>query len=174
MAISQITSNSIAAGAVSASDLADGSISAVKLDTTGTANSSTYLRGDMAWSALPASGKVLQVVVSSVTSNFNTTSSSYVHATNHSLSITTTSANSKILLFCNTPLQMSANTLQAQSTFRSSLDSYTANLGETIQANYSDGNGGWKQISPLQYLHNAAQASGTSITYRVYIRRASG
>lgn len=73
MAISQITSNSIAAGAVSASDLADGSISADKLansavtvgklSTTGSASSSTYLRGDMAWAALPASGKLLKATI---------------------------------------------------------------------------------------------------------------
>jgi hypothetical protein len=43
---------------VQTSYLVDGSVTAVKLDTTGTANSSTYLRGDMAWSALstPAAG----------------------------------------------------------------------------------------------------------------------
>jgi hypothetical protein len=120
------------------------------------------------------SGSVLQVVVSNVTANFNTTSSSYVHASNHSLSITTSSNNSKILLFCNTPIQMAAGNTEAQSTFRSSLDSYVANLGETIQANYSDGNGGWKQITQLQYLHNPLQSSGTAITYRIYLRRKNG
>lgn len=62
MAISQITSNSIAAGAVSASDLADGSIttdklanSAVtttKISATGTPSSSTFLRGDGSWQAV--------------------------------------------------------------------------------------------------------------------------
>lgn len=101
MAISQITSNSIATGAVSAADLADGSISAVKLDTTGTANSSTYLRGDMAWSSLPSSGKVLQVVQTVKTDFFSTTSGSYVDITGLSASITPSSTSSKILVMTN-------------------------------------------------------------------------
>ena len=42
-----------AAGSVSSSNLAGGIVTAAKLATTGTASSSTYLRGDMAWSGMP-------------------------------------------------------------------------------------------------------------------------
>jgi hypothetical protein len=120
MAISQITSNSIAAGAVSASDLADGSIStakiadsavttakiantnitAAKLATTGSASSSTYLRGDMAWASLPASGKVLQVsqtVISSAMTQTGGNWSTWVDLSGYSISITPSSSSSKVL-----------------------------------------------------------------------------
>lgn len=52
MAISQITSNSIAAGAVSASDLADASVTAAKISASGTPSASTFLRGDGSWQAV--------------------------------------------------------------------------------------------------------------------------
>lgn len=120
------------------------------------------------------SGSVIQVVSANVTGNFSTTSTTFVHATNHSLTITTASPNSKILLLCNTPVQMSQGSVTAQTAFRSSLDGYTENLGATALANYSDSNGGWKQVAPLQYLHSANQAEGTTITYRVYLRKNQG
>jgi hypothetical protein len=123
--------------------------------------------------ALPT-GSLLQVVNSNITSSFSTSSSSYTFATNHTVSITTTVANSKIVLFCNTPLQTSTGLVLAQSTFRSSVDSYTANIGETVFANYSEAYSGWKQATTLQTVHSPAQALGTTITYRVYIRSAQG
>jgi hypothetical protein len=117
-------------------------------------------------------GAVLQVVNTNVTGNFSVASGSFVHATNHSLSITTVAANSKIILFCNTPLQLSstvAGTLGA-TTFRSSLDSYSANIGETINVNTTDAGGGWLQSATMHSVHSPSQAAGTAITYRVYVR----
>lgn len=132
------------------------------------------LSGD---TGVPASGmptgSVIQVVQASITGDFSTSSSSYVHATNHSLSITTTAANSKILLMCNTPIQIDTGD-RAQTTFRSSLDSYTANIGQTVMVNEAVADGGWMQTTTLQYLDSPNQAAGTAITYRVYIRRVSG
>ena len=49
------------------------------------------------WAAPAAGGKVLQVVSTHWTSNFSTTSASYVDVTNGSLSITPSSASSKVL-----------------------------------------------------------------------------
>jgi hypothetical protein len=123
--------------------------------------------------ALPT-GSLLQVVNSNITSSFSTSSSSYTFATNHTISITTTVANSKIVLFCNTPLQLQTGTILGQNTFRSSIDSYTANLGETVFTNYNEANAGWKQATTLQTVHSPAQALGTTITYRVYIRAVQG
>lgn len=119
-------------------------------------------------------GAVLQVVNANITSGTSTSSSSYIFATNHTLSITTTVANSKIILFCNTPLQLQSTNSLGQTTFRSSIDSYTANLGETVFANYNEASSGWKQATILQTIHSPAQALGTTITYRIYIRAASG
>ena len=55
MPIQKITSGIIADGAIVATDVADGSIANTKLSATGTANSSTYLRGDNAWSPISTS-----------------------------------------------------------------------------------------------------------------------
>jgi len=125
--------------------------------------------------ALPA-GSVLQVVPVSIVSTFSMSSgtTTYTHATNHSLSITTSVANSKILLFCNTPAQLASYSDIANTCFKSSIDSYSAALGELVHANYSEANDGWKQISSLQYLHQPNQVAGTTITYRVYARKRSG
>ena len=122
--------------------------------------------------ALPT-GSVLQVVQASITGDFSTSSSTYVHATNHSLSITTEAANSKILLMCNTPIQVDTGD-RAQTTFRYSVDSYANNFGQTVIINEAAVDGGWMQTTPLHYLHSPNQAAGTAMTYRVYIRRASG
>jgi hypothetical protein len=42
-------------GAVTTDNIEDGAVTAAKLNTTGTASSSTYLRGDMAWSTIASS-----------------------------------------------------------------------------------------------------------------------
>jgi hypothetical protein len=52
MPIQKITSGIIEDGAIVATDVADGSISNTKLSATGTANSSSYLRGDNTWSVV--------------------------------------------------------------------------------------------------------------------------
>jgi hypothetical protein len=99
MAISQIVTNSIATGAVSAADLADGSVGAAKLATTGSASSSTYLRGDMAWSSLPASGKLLQLVSNTTTDQAAySLSNTFEQANMMNTSITPSSASSKVLV----------------------------------------------------------------------------
>jgi hypothetical protein len=49
MPISQIVTNSIANGAVIGADIADGTIGLGKLSATGTANATTFLRGDNSW-----------------------------------------------------------------------------------------------------------------------------
>jgi hypothetical protein len=122
--------------------------------------------------ALPT-GSVLQVVESVITGTFSTTSTSYTHATNTSLSITTSVANSKILLICNNPIQIDVGD-RAQTTFRSSIDSYSANIGETLVVNEPESASGWIQTSTIQKLHSPNQAANTAITYRIYIRRQAG
>ena len=128
----------------------------------------------IARSQLPA-GSVLQVVSTNITGTFASSSTSFTHVTTHSLSLTTVGANSRIVLFCNTPLQLSSSTggILGATTFRSSLDSYTANIGETIFVNATDAGGGWKQSTTLQSVHSPSQGAGTAITYRVYARSTS-
>jgi hypothetical protein len=87
-----------------------GTVGLTQLSATGTPSSSTYLRGDNAWSGLSATditagtlakarlpaGSVLQVVQTTKTDSFSTTSTSYV--TFMTVSITPTSASSKVLI----------------------------------------------------------------------------
>ena len=43
-------------------EMADDSVGIADLSATGTASSSTYLRGDNTWATLPGGGKVLQMI----------------------------------------------------------------------------------------------------------------
>ena len=65
-----------------------------------------YLKADstastgLAWATLPSSGKVLQVVSTTLTSgNFTTSSTSFVDVTNFTATITPASASSRIMVF---------------------------------------------------------------------------
>ena len=68
------------------------------IDASGTASSSTFLRGDGAWAVPSDNGKVLQVVSTTKTDTFTTTSTSYTDITGMSASITPSSASNKILV----------------------------------------------------------------------------
>jgi len=80
-----------------------GSVSASNLAASGTGSSSNFLRGDMAWTStfsrsnMPA-GTILQVVSTTKTTVFSSTSSVYVDVTGLSVSITPTSATNTILI----------------------------------------------------------------------------
>jgi hypothetical protein len=103
MAISQITSNSIAAGAVSASDLADGSISTAKLADTAVTNAkidtvaASKVTGQLADSNM-APGSVIQVVYGTLFTDRVNISSSTFTPVGSGVSITPSSASSKILI----------------------------------------------------------------------------
>ena len=104
MAISQITSNSIAAGAVSASDLADGSITADKIASGAVTNAkidtvaASKITGQLT-DANMAPGSVIQVVQAQIAPTTVTTTSSTPVNSSLSVSITPSSASSKILIF---------------------------------------------------------------------------
>jgi len=119
-------------------------------------------------------GAVLQVVSTQVVGGFVTSSSSYVFATNQSISITSTVANSKFLVLNFTPIQLGDADVIATSSIRSSVDSYASNLTESLHVNYSPANDGWKMASPVTVLHSPSQPASTTITYRTYVKRNSG
>jgi hypothetical protein len=79
-----------------------GSVTASNLAASGTASSSNFLRGDMAWSTLSRSnmptGSILQVVNTFKNDVFSSTSSTYTDVTGLSVSITPTSATNKIFI----------------------------------------------------------------------------
>jgi hypothetical protein len=66
------TATSIAAGVITATELADDAVTIPKLAATGTASSSTFLRGDNTWSAPAAGGGISAVTTASCTYGSNT------------------------------------------------------------------------------------------------------
>ncbi|MDP6586370.1 MAG: hypothetical protein QF535_17085, partial [Anaerolineales bacterium] len=80
--------------------IATGAVDIAMLSATGTADATTFLRGDNAW-VEAGGGKVLQVVQAVKTDTFSTTSGTFVDVTGLSVSITPSSTSSKILVFAN-------------------------------------------------------------------------
>lgn len=101
-----------ASGSVGTSQLVDGSVSIAKLSATGTASSSTFLRGDNSF-AEAGGGKILQVV-SLHNDQYATHSNTNIDAQVQILSqaITPSATSSKILLMGG--VQVSTNTSNAQ------------------------------------------------------------
>jgi len=152
----------------------NGSSDAITFPDSSIQNTSAIVSGKVPRTLLPT-GSVLQVVQQLVNPNFSTSSSTFVHSTPHELSITTSVANSKILVSCNTPMQVStAGEGIGQATFRSSIDSYSANRGVISVVNSPESNGGWIMPTTLIHLDSPAQSANTTITYRVYIRKVQG
>ena len=92
-----INSEHYAAASIDNEHLADDAVGVAELSATGTASSSTFLRGDNAWEAA-GGGKVLQVKWHQVTGQSNTTSTSWV--TTNTIAITPASGST--LLFIHT------------------------------------------------------------------------
>lgn len=84
--------------ALNVGTVSDGTIGLSKLSATGTKDATTFLRGDNTF-AVPGGGKVLQVVSGNHTAQASTTSTSFQDlSTNTNVSITPSSASSKILV----------------------------------------------------------------------------
>jgi len=112
------------------------------------------------------SGSVIQVVGTKSGATFTSTSTSYVELPHLRCSITTLSANSKILVTMNVSKQANqSNETVVATEIRSSLDNYSAALLTNTTAFYPT----WIQTQGNHIvLHTAGQAAGTTITYRMY------
>jgi hypothetical protein len=154
-------------------DIANATIALAKLSATGTPSASTFLRGDNSWaSAGAAAGQVIQVVTATDSTERNSTSTSFVTASNTlSVSITPSSASNKILLFFNGFCGMGAgNASDAYATiFRDATDLGAAsNKG---LASMNDSYGVYASMS-IHYLDSPSTTS--AITYQVYARQTTG
>jgi len=120
-------------------------------------------------------GTILQTVKNSVTSG-NSMSSSTAAALVTLGAITTTVANSKIIVSSTVPVQLSSNSnAKALFTLRSSVDSYSAALESHPCVNYAEGSNGWKQMGNNWFtLHSPSQPAGTAITYQIWGARSGG
>lgn len=159
-----ITSAKIVDGTIVNADISNSTIALAKLSATGTADSTTFLRGDNTWgSAGAAAGQVIQVLSATDSTSRSTTSTSFVTASNTlSVSITPSSSSNKILILVGS----SGNGGDAAyyTIYRGS-----TNLGSSTGMG-GNGNvaGGVTAGIGIKYLDSPATTS--SITYQVYIR----
>ena len=150
--------------------LADDAVGVAELSATGTASSSTFLRGDNAWAAA-GGGKLLQVVHSIYTtlaSSTGTTSQSYTD-TGLTAQITTSAANSKVLV------------IVSQS---GAMDKYlaTEEAGMYVNINWNINSAGYSVASQTEHLtwgYGIAEAGmvrlGTlTLTYLTAAQSSSG
>ena len=93
-----INSEHYAAASIDNEHLADDAVGVAELSATGTASSTTFLRGDNAWAAA-GGGKILQVVTTTKSDTFTTTNTSMTDITGLTVNITPAATSSKILVF---------------------------------------------------------------------------
>jgi hypothetical protein len=154
---------------------ASGNPTTVSVGTTGHVLTSTGVGSAPTMQATAAGGKVLQVVTWTNSSYTSTSSSSYVDTGMHPLNITTTEANSKILIMfgmgytLDTASQNSHGLVQ----LRTSLDSYSslltqALLGMRMENAYQD--------TPYtqHVLYSPNQSASTLIGFKTYFKLYSG
>ncbi len=169
-----------ASGSVGTSQLVDGSVSIAKLSATGTASSSTFLRGDNSF-AEAGGGKVLQVQSGALTTHISTTSTSYVAVTNCSITFSSlASTSSKVLLLGQIGTSGNHDTGHMPVRFARSVGgaSYSAvgvgTGGATLNytsATYST-NGAYYDAYPLMFLDSPSTTSAT--IYRMEFRSSNG
>ena len=132
---------------LTSSDITDGIVSIADLATTGTASSSTFLRGDGAF-AEAGGGKVLQVVSTQINSVFSTTSSSFVDVTGFTADITPSATSSKVLIWLSSVIANSSSSTNRFKLLRASTDLAPA----------ADGTGFWEgNISAMGNQHMSFQ-----------------
>jgi len=133
----------------------------------------TQLTGTIASARLPA-GSVLQVVQSSSTTIYSTTSASYQSATNHTVTITPTSTSSKILILHQGMVNSLVNQVWCWATIyrNASTNLYAGGAG--------DGAAGGMYVSGSPDYHSAmtfsvidSPATTSAVTYTVYFRNSS-
>ena len=124
----------------------------------------------------PPTDYVIQAVTATY-SGASTNSSSYVALATCG-SITTTVANSKLLVTAAAQMQVSKSTsadTKAAYALRSSVDSYASNLHTQAVVNYREANAGWQQQGmPFHILHSPSASAGTTITYKIYGKESTG
>jgi hypothetical protein len=157
-------------GTVTTAKLADSSVTLAKLTATGTKDATTFLRGDNTFASAGASaGQVIQVVSTTKTSVFTTTSTSFTDVTGLSVSITPSSASNKILIIAS--LQYGA---QGGNCFaRLMRDSTAICIGDVSQASQPRSSFGSANVASGALITSASQnfldtpSTTSAITYKI-------
>ena len=147
-------------GSIDNAHLADDAVGVAELSATGTASSSTFLRGDNAWAAA-GGGKVLQVVSTNITTRPTTTvtdTSGVGGDLGLSVAITPTTSTSKFLINVSIGCWNGAN---GSSTIGIILVRDSTRIGNG--ADSSSRNGVF--MRGTYYYHDGNHADGTSSTY---------
>tara|TARA_A100001388_G_C28660347_1_gene446456 strand:+ start:223 stop:891 length:669 start_codon:yes stop_codon:yes gene_type:complete len=129
-----IVAADLASNCVTTAKVADDAITIAKLSTTGTASSSTFLRGDGAFAAA-GGGKILQVKQTKLTSAVSISGvTSYTNISGLSVDITPASTSNKILVM----VQMNVST-EGEAIFKlqKSTTSATTDIGNSTAGNYT-------------------------------------
>jgi hypothetical protein len=144
--------------------ITDGTIALADLSATGTASSTTFLRGDNSWGAAGAvAGYVIQVVSTTITSQQSTTSNSYTDVSGLSLSITPASTSNKILIiFSGGAVGSSSSSYDAKFTIVRG----STNLGSASNGfGFIRGTGSNFYFASANYLDSPSTTSAT--TYKI-------
>jgi hypothetical protein len=133
-------------------------------------NASALTTGTLPVGRAP-SGSVIQTVYTPYGTSVATNSSSPT-AIGPQISITTTVANSKIIVSLSSPCQLlNTSDVQYNVAWRNSTDNYTNNTS-VYPAVIS---GGWYELpSHFSTVSNPSAAAGTTITYKLYVNKVSG
>lgn len=97
--LAQLANNLNTSGQLDATDGLSGLVATANL-ASGTANSSTYLRGDQTWATISA-GKILQVIQAFKQDTFSVNTNTWTNITGLNVNITPSSTSSRILLLSN-------------------------------------------------------------------------
>ena len=176
-------------GIVDNGTMADDAIAIADLAATGTASSTTFLRGDNSWQTagstsatdltsgtLPTArlpvGSVLQVASTSVTATATTTSTSFVTLSTLNQAITPITTSSKVLVSCSMQLENTTSNggyvqiIRTVGGTDTAIDVVTRNSISASRTFLSQGYGGYNgQTTSLQFLDSPSTTS--AITYSI-------
>ena len=154
-----------------ASLLASGTVPTARLGS-GTASSSTVLYGDQTYKTEPTGGKILQVVSATDDTQVDTTSTSFVTASNVlTVDITPSATSSKIYVVYNTVCYYTTQSNSLYTTlYRDSTNLGQTDYGLTRQFNVVETN--IAETHAANYLDSPSSTS--ALTYQVYFRVLAG
>ena len=166
----QIDSQHYAAASIDNEHLADDAVGVAELSATGTASSSTFLRGDNSWAAA-GGGKILQVVTTREEDQGSLSSTSWADIGHPVTSITPAATSSKVLVMWNGPIGHGASSLQVHfSLYRDIAGGGYSILDGSLTGTH-DNNG--YSYSDQTIIFVDVPNTTTAVNYKVYYKTSS-
>jgi hypothetical protein len=147
--------------------MTDDSVGLAELSATGTASSSTFLRGDNSWATPTDNGKILQVVSGTVGTTTLSNTSDYIGA---GLSITPASTSNKVLIFISTYCEQTGGSAGEYASL--ALREGTTAISTLADAFMYNVDVGSRQFASLNFIRSPSSTS--AVQYRLYHTNASG